>query len=86
MSTDDLVKRKEGCVKLTTEHKLFIMKYMNRNQIRRFTAANVRDELHRAFGETECSYFSLSTIRIAMKRLGFSFRKSSIRPPLAFAP
>ena len=51
-TTDDLIKKKEGRVKLNTEHKLFIMKYMSRNQVRRFTAANVRDELHRVFGET----------------------------------
>ena len=46
----------------------------------------MRDELHRAFGDTVVSYFSLTTIRIAMRRMGFSYWKSSVRPPLAFTP
>ena len=64
---------------------MFISSFVKRSQSRRLKATEVRDELHRAFGETAVSYFSLTTIRVAMKRLGFSYRKSSVRPPLAFS-
>ena len=80
-----MVQKKEGRAKLTTEHKVFMLNYIKRHQQERLKATEVRDELHRAFGETECSYFSLTTIRLAMKRLGFSYRKSSVRPPLAYS-
>lgn len=84
-STEELLKRKEGRAKLTTEHKVFILKYVSRHQQQRLKAAEVRDELHRVFGGTQCSYFSLPTIRLAMKRMGFSYRRSSVRPPLAYS-
>ena len=78
---DTLVSKKDSRARLTTEHKVFISSYVRRNQSRKLKATEVRDELHCAFGETTVSYFSLTTIRIAMKRMGFSYRKSSVRPP-----
>ena len=83
---DDYATRKEARARLTSEHKLYIMNFVSRQQSNRLTAAEVRDELHRAFGFTQTSYFSVVTIRVALKRLGFSYRKSSVRPPLAIAP